>query len=107
MHEDLVHLGAWMPFGKAVEQLRRFRRTEVSRSTAQRLTEAAGAAYVADQTAAVEQIERELPEPPAGPAQLFMSVDGAPIPLVGGEWAEVKTLVSAWCSRPRRSRGRR
>ena len=105
LHEDLVHLGAWMPFGKAVEQLRRFRRTEVSRSTAQRLTEAAGAAYVADQTAAVEQIERELPEPPAGPAQLFMSVDGAPIPLVGGEWAEVKTLVLGVVQPPQEVKG--
>ena len=27
----------------------------------------------------------ELPAPPAGPAQLFMSVDGAHIPLVGGD----------------------
>ena len=34
-----------------------------------------------------------MPAPPAGPAQLFMSVDGAHIPLVGGDWAEVKTLV--------------
>ena len=57
------------------------------------MTEAAGAAYVAFQTAEVARIERELPKPPAGPAQLFMSVDGAHIPVVGGEWAEVKTLV--------------
>ena len=57
------------------------------------MTEAAGAAYVAWQTAEVARIERELPAPPVGPAQLFMSVDGAHIPLVGGDWAEVKTLV--------------
>ena len=93
LQEDLVHLGAWMPFGKAAQQLRRFRQTDVSRPTAERVTEAAGAAYVALQTAEVARIERELPEPPAGPAQLFMSVDGAHVPLVGGEWAEVKTLV--------------
>ncbi len=88
-----MHLGAWMPFGKAAEQLRRFRSTDVSRPTAARVTEAAGAAYVAFQTAEAARIERELPVPPAGPAKLFMSVDGAHIPLVGGEWAEVKTLV--------------
>ena len=82
-----------MPFGKAAEQLRRFRQTDVSRPTAERVTEAAGAAYVAWQTAEVARIERELPTPPTGPAQLFMSVDGAHIPIVGGEWAEVKTLV--------------
>jgi hypothetical protein len=93
LQEDLVHLGVWMPFGKAAEQLRRFRQTDVSRPTAERVTEAAGAAYVAWQTAEVVRIERELPTPAAGPAQLFMSVDGAHIPLVGGDWAEVKTLV--------------
>lgn len=88
-----MHLGTWLPFGQAAKQLRRFRQTDVSRPTAERVTEAAGAAYVAWQTAEVGRIERELPQPPAGPAQLFMSVDGAHIPLVGGEWAEVKTLV--------------
>ena len=93
LQEDLVHLGTWLPFGKATEQLRRFRQTDVSRPTAERVTEAAGAAYVAWQTTEVARIEQELPQPPAGPAQLFMSVDGAHIPLVGGEWAEVKTLV--------------
>ena len=93
LQEDLVHLGTWLPFGKAAEQLRRFRQTDVSRPTAERVTEAAGAAYVAWQTTEVARIEQELPQPPAGPAQLFMSVDGAHIPLVGGEWAEVKTLV--------------
>jgi len=93
LQEDLVHLGTWMPFGRAAQQLQRFRQTDVSRPTAERVTAAAGAAYVAFQTAEVAQIERELPAPPAGPAQLFMSVDGAHVPLVGGEWAEVKTLV--------------
>jgi hypothetical protein len=93
LQEDLVHLGTWLPFGQAAAQLRRFRQTDVSRPTVERVTEAAGAAYVAWQTAEVTRIERELPQPPAGPAQLFMSVDGAHIPLVGGEWAEVKTLV--------------
>ncbi len=41
----------------------------------------------------VQLIERELPEPPQGPAVQQMSVDGAMVPLVGGEWAEVKTLA--------------
>ena len=66
-----------MPFGKAAQALQRFRYTEVSRVTAERITEAAGAAYVSFQKAKAAQIERGMPEPPAGPAQLFMSVDGA------------------------------
>lgn len=93
LHEDLVRLGAWLPFGRAAQELQHFRGVTVSQSTAARLTEAAGAAYVAFQTAEVARIEQALPVPPAGPAQQFMSVDGAMVPLVGGEWAEVKTLV--------------
>ena len=41
----------------------------------------------------MERIEKELPEAPAGPEKQLLSVDGAMVPLVGGEWAEVKTLV--------------
>jgi hypothetical protein len=62
LQEDLVHLAAWMPFDKAAQALERFRQTEVSRPTTERMTEAAGAAYVAFQNEEVAQIERELPE---------------------------------------------
>lgn len=93
LQEDLVRLGAWMPFGRAAQALQHFRGVAVSRPTAERLTEAAGAAYVAWQTAEVARIEKELPVPPPGPAKQFLSVDGAMVPLVGGEWAEVRTLV--------------
>jgi hypothetical protein len=48
---------------------------------------------VAVETAAVVHIEQTLPEPPAGPAVQHLSVDGAMVPLVGGTWAEVKTLA--------------
>ncbi len=82
-----------MPFGRATKELQHFRGVDVSRPTAERSTEAAGAAYVAWQTAEVERIEKELPPPPAGPERQFMSVDGAMVPLVGGNWAEVKTLA--------------
>jgi hypothetical protein len=93
LQEDLVRLGAWMPFGRAAQELAHFRRTVVSRPTAERLTEAAGAAYVSLQTAEVERLMREAPPAPGKPAKLFVSVDGAMVPLIGGEWAEVKTLV--------------
>jgi hypothetical protein len=93
LQEDLVRLGAWMPFGRAGQELAHFRQVDVSRSTVARLTEAAGAAYVAFQTAEVARIARQLPVPPPGPEQLLLSVDGAMVPLVGGEWAEVKSLV--------------
>lgn len=93
LQQDIVRLGTWMPFARAAQELQHFRSTEISRPTAERITEAAGAAYEALQTAEVQRIERELPAAPAGPRQQFLSVDGAMVPLVGGEWAEVKTMV--------------
>ncbi|MCL5995284.1 MAG: hypothetical protein M1546_04425 [Chloroflexi bacterium] len=47
---------------------------------------------MAVQTAAVEQIERALPAAPAGVERQLLSVDGAFVPVLGGEWTEVKTL---------------
>jgi hypothetical protein len=49
----------------------------VTEPTVRRTTEGAGAAYVAVQTAEVEQLERTLPPAPAGPAVQRLSVDGA------------------------------
>ncbi len=93
LEEELTHLGAWMPFEKAREMMRRMRGVEVSEATVRRHVEENGAAYVAVQEAEVERIEQELPEAPAGPEKQLLSVDGAMVPLVGGEGAEVKTLV--------------
>ncbi len=73
--------------------LKRMHGIEVSEATARRQTEGNGAVYVAVQEVEVARLERELPEAPAGPDKQLMSVDGAMVPLVGGEWAEVKTLV--------------
>jgi hypothetical protein len=91
--ESLVRLGAWLPFRPAAEMLAAFTRVQGGATTARRLTEHAGAAYEAVQTAQVEELERTLPAPPQGPAVQLLSVDGALVPLVGGEWAEVKTLA--------------
>lgn len=88
-----MRLGAWMPFREASALLAAFARTTLSEPTARRQTEAAGATYVALQTAAAERLEREGTAPPPGPAVLQLSVDGAMVPLVGGAWAEVKTLA--------------
>jgi len=93
LQEHLTRLGAWMPFAKAAAVLASFTHTHVSEATAQRLTESAGLAYEAVQLAEVEHIEQDWPEVEAGPDKLVLSVDGAFVPLVGGGWAEVKTLV--------------
>jgi hypothetical protein len=91
--ESLVRLGTWLPFRPAAGMLAHFTHVGGGTTTARRLTEHAGAAYEAVQTAQVEHLERALPAPPQGPDVQCLSVDGALVPLLGGEWAEVKTLA--------------
>ena len=93
LQEQLAHLGTWMPFGPAAQLFARFTGVVVSPATARRLTEVMGRAYEAAQAAEVKRLCEELPPVPAGPEQALLSVDGAMVPLCGGEWAEVKTLV--------------
>jgi hypothetical protein len=101
LQDHLAHLGAWMPFAKAAALLECFTHTQVSESSAQRYTEAIGMAYEAVQHSEVEHIEQNWPEVEAGPDKLLLSLDGAFVPLVHGEWAEVKTLVVGQVGEPR------
>jgi hypothetical protein len=93
MVEGMTRLGTWMPFARAAQELGYFWQVSVAEATVRRQAQAAGAAYVQIQEEEVQRLEREAPPAPAGPARQFLSVDGAMVPLVGGEWAEVKTLV--------------
>ncbi len=93
LHEGLARLATWMPFAQAAELLAMFTGVRLSPSTVRRQTEAAGAVAVALETAETERILRAYPPPPAGPAQLVVSADGAMVPLRHGEWAEVRTLA--------------
>jgi hypothetical protein len=95
-----------MPFAKAAGMLADFTHTSVSESSAQRLTEAIGLAYEAVQVAEVEHIERDWPEVEDGADKLLLSVDGAFVPLVHGEWAEVKTLVVGEVGQPTQRDGK-
>jgi hypothetical protein len=99
-HECLVRFGAWMPFGKAAGELAFSLRVKVSEPTARRYAEGGGRAYVKWQTKEVERLEVETPRPPAGADKMLFSMDGAMVPLVGGEWAEVKTLVIGEIEKP-------
>jgi hypothetical protein len=82
-----------MPFEQAVADVAFFWGVELDETTVRRHTQAAGAAYIAAQAAERERLERERPPAPAGPAVQYLSADGAMVPLVGGQWAEVKTLA--------------
>lgn len=90
--EYLAHLATWMPFERAAQMLDRVLGVQVSEPTVRRGTLRAGALYEARQTAQSQQ---------TSPAELttvsvekqVISTDGAYVPLVGGVWAEVRTLA--------------
>lgn len=100
LYEGLVLLSAWMPFGRAVRTLATLLGVQISKASAVRATETAGAAYVALQTAEVVRLERETPPAPAGADCMVVSADGAMVPLRGGEWGEVRTLAIGVVSPP-------
>jgi hypothetical protein len=75
----------------------------VSRSTGGGNTQAAGKAYVELQTEEADWLEREAPEMLPGCDKLVISADGAMVPLLGGEWAEVKNN-GPWGGQSRASR---
>jgi hypothetical protein len=94
LQESLVRLGTLLPsFALAAAELAFHTGVEVHRTTATRVSEAAGAAAVAVQEAEVARILRDYPEPPSGPDRLVFHVDGAMVPLRHAEWGEVKTLA--------------
>src|SRR6476646_1952241 len=94
LQESLVRLSSWMPFAAAGRLLADFMHLPpIAESLARRQSEPAGAAYVHVQTTAAEQIEQQAPLATETPQRLVMEADGAMVPLVGGKWAEAKTLI--------------
>ncbi len=91
--EWVARLGTHLPFAQVTCLLADFSHVTLSEATARRVTEAAGTLLVRAETQAAATITATLPVAPAGPPRALVSVDGAMVPLVGGTWAEVKTLV--------------
>lgn len=106
--KSLVRLCVQMPFAQASEQLTAITGVQVSEATARRQTLAVGEAYETVQTAQAQLVKgkktgrcrcpgcqpvRESKHRKKTTARLVISSDGAFVPLVGGVWAEVKTLV--------------
>lgn len=91
--EGAARLGTWMPFGQASSALQYLAGARISEATVRRETLEAGETLVALEEKAVELLQVEAPDAPAGAAWQQVSVDGAMVPLVGGEWAEARTLV--------------
>lgn len=93
-HQDqLAHLATWMPFARAAQMLDSLLGVQVSEPTVRRGTERAGAVYERQQTVQSQlPVASSLPVPTACEQQVI-STDGAYVPLVGGEWAEVRTVA--------------
>jgi hypothetical protein len=93
LQQNLVRLSTWMPFAKASTELAYLTGTQVSPATTRRLTEGTGADLVVAQEQQAQTLLAEQTPSPPGPSLQLLSVDGAMVPLLGGEWAEVKTLA--------------
>ena len=103
--ETLTRLSTWMPYESAREVLQELLGIRVSKATVRRATLAIGQAALAVWEAEVERLPQEAPQAPVGAGETekqALSGDGAFVHLVGGEWAEVKTLVIGEVTRNRR-----
>jgi hypothetical protein len=104
-HEHLVRLSSWMPFERATELMADMQGICVSASMSRRNSEAAGAVYDELQKEEVERLEKDMPVAPQGAEKMQMSADGAMVPLLHGQWAEVRTLVVGEVQPPVEERG--
>jgi hypothetical protein len=94
LQEALVRLSTHIPsFAKASAELTFFTGVHIHPDTARRRTEAAGQLALAHETAQAAHILHNHPVSPHGPDMLLFSVDGAMVPLLHGQWSEVRTLV--------------
>src|SRR6266849_3654868 len=100
--ETLVRLASWMPFEPARELLQDLVGMRVSKATARRVTLATGQAQLSVCEVEGERLKQELPQAPAGAEKQALSGDGAMVHLVGGEWAEVKTVALGEVTRNKR-----
>jgi hypothetical protein len=65
----------------------------VSLETARRLCEEVGKQVEEKQTAEAQEPWKEEAHAQENPCRMAISADGAMVPLIGGEWAEVRTLA--------------
>lgn len=107
--ESLVRLAVHMPFAQACAMLGAITGVQISEASTRRQTYAAGMALDTVQEAQAELVHTQKPcrcegcQPPpvskrkgkkaARVEQMVLSSDGVLVPLVGGIWVEVKTMV--------------
>lgn len=105
MAQLAVQFGTQLAFAPAARLLSLACGTRVTHDTVRRLTERAGAIWWQLELDLVSALEAAALDPRAAPVAVpdqqrvtpectvQVSVDGAMVPLVGGEWVEVRTLV--------------
>lgn len=91
--EGLVRLASWMPFEAAADLLKGLVGVQVSSASARRCSLQAGEAGLQEWEEQTEEVKKCTSQAVRGARRQVMSADGAMVPLVGGVWAEVKTLV--------------
>jgi hypothetical protein len=91
----MVRLGSLTSFSEASEVLAELLGVKVTPETIRRVTEAAGRGLVEHETREAVELTKTLAQPAVQVVDRLqqVSVDGAMVPLVHGEWAEVKTVV--------------
>jgi hypothetical protein len=94
LQEMSVRLASWMPFAHAAKTVTAFTQVPVSDETVRQVALRAGVVQVSQQEAAVQAMEAgALPAGEQGPEKLVIEADGAMVPLVGGQWQEVRTVA--------------
>lgn len=92
--ERVVRLGAEVPFATAASLVTLLTGAHVSASTIRRATLASGQAVrQLEMTFCAEVAAGTRPAPPVPTLPLQLSVDGSMVPLVHGEWREVRLLA--------------
>lgn len=89
----IVRLGTVLPFEQVPDLLALLTGVRICADTVRRITEGAGSAQVAIEERELARLEAELPPAPARAPIQQMSADGAMVPLLHGEWAEVRTVA--------------
>ena len=93
LQETIARWGSDKTFGKTVKEVGRCFHTAVSEATCRRVTYRSGEAAEAITRLAVEELEKEAPDPAAAPETMLVSADGSFIRLTTGEWREVKSVA--------------
>jgi hypothetical protein len=93
--QAIVRLGTLTSFSEASAVLEELLGVRTTKETVRRVTEAAGRGVVENETKQAAELGKSLARPAVQVIDRLqqVSVDGAMVPLVHGEWAEAKTVA--------------